>query len=133
VGADPDGSVRASVAISVVADFRSFHLTSEVARWDELILAPARWDEPGGLYDERSPVVHAARVPTPTLVVAGELDRCTPVSQGEMLYGALAAAGVETELIVLPGEGHVPVGRAAALQVIRATQAWFDRYLKPGG
>ena len=44
----------AAVAISVVADFRSFHLTSEVARWDELILAPARWDEPGGLYDDRS-------------------------------------------------------------------------------
>jgi dipeptidyl aminopeptidase/acylaminoacyl peptidase len=122
----------ASVAISVVADFRSFHLTSEVARWDELILAPARWDEPGGLYDDRSPVVHAARVTTPTLVIAGELDRCTPASQGEMLYGALAAAGCETELIVLPGEGHVPVGRSAALQAVRATQAWFDRYLRPG-
>ena len=64
-------------------------------------------------------------------MIAGELDRCTPVSQGEMLYGALAAAGCETELIVLPGEGHVPVGRSAALEVIRATQAWFDRFLRP--
>ena len=122
---------KASVAISVVADFRSFHLTSEVARWDEMILAPSRWDEPGGLYDDRSPAVHAGRATTPTLVIAGELDRCTPVSQGEMLYGALAAAGCETELIVLPGEGHVPVGRGAALQAIRATQAWFDRFLRP--
>jgi dipeptidyl aminopeptidase/acylaminoacyl peptidase len=121
----------AAVAISVVADFRSFHLTSEVARWDEMILAPARWDEPGGLYDDRSPVVHAGHVRTPTLVIAGELDRCTPVSQGEMLYGALAAAGCETELIVLPGEGHVPVGRAEALEAIRATQAWFDRFMAP--
>jgi dipeptidyl aminopeptidase/acylaminoacyl peptidase len=115
----------------VVADLRSFHLTSEVARWDEMILAPARWDEPGGLYDDRSPVVHAGHVRTPTLVIAGELDRCTPVSQGEMLYGALAAAGCETELIVLPGEGHVPVGRAEALEAIRATQAWFDRFMAP--
>ena len=96
-----------------------------------MILAPARWDEPGGLYDDRSPVIHSAKVTTPTLVIAGELDRCTPLSQGEMLYGALASAGCETELMVLPGEGHVPVGRAEALEAIRATQAWFDRYLGP--
>jgi dipeptidyl aminopeptidase/acylaminoacyl peptidase len=119
----------ASVAISVVADFRSFHLTSEVARWDELILQ-GPWDEPGGIYDQRSPVVHAHRAGTPTLVIAGELDRCTPASQGEMLFGALAAAGCETELVVLPGEGHVPVSRRYALEAIRRTQAWFDRFLR---
>ena len=118
----------ASVAISVVADFRSFHLTSEVARWDEMILRGA-WDETGGIYDDRSPVVHARKAKTPTLVIAGELDRCTPVSQGEQLFGALAAAGCETELVVLPGEGHVPVSRRYALEAIRRTQAWFDRFL----
>ena len=118
----------ASVAISVVADYRSFHLTSEVAMWDEMMLRTA-WDEPGGLYDDRSPVVHARKARTPTLVIAGELDRCTPVSQGEMLFGALAAAGCETELVILPGEGHVPVSRPYALEAIRRTQAWFDRYL----
>ena len=32
--------------------------------------------------------------PTPTLVIAGDLDRCTPLSQGELLVGALAAAGL---------------------------------------
>ena len=88
----------ASVAISVVADYRSFHLTSEVAMWDEMMLR-TEWDEPGGLYDDRSPVVHARKARTPTLVIAGELDRCTPVSQGEMLFGALAAAACETELV----------------------------------
>jgi dipeptidyl aminopeptidase/acylaminoacyl peptidase len=122
----------ASVAISVVADFRSFHLTSEVAAWDAMILR-AEWDEAGGMYDKRSPVAHARKARTPTLVIAGELDRCTPVSQGELLFGALAAAGCETELVVLAGEGHVPVGRANALEAIRRTQAWFDRYLRPRG
>jgi dipeptidyl aminopeptidase/acylaminoacyl peptidase len=120
----------ASVAISVVADFRSFHLTSEVAKWDEMILRAA-WDEPGGRYDDRSPVIHASKAKTPTLVIAGELDRCTPASQGELLFGALAAAGCETELVVLPGEGHVPVSRRYALEAIRRTQDWFDRYLSP--
>ncbi len=121
----------ASVAISVVADFRSFHLTSEVAAWDESILR-ARWDEPGGPYDDRSPIMHARNATTPTLVIAGELDRCTPLAQGELLFGALAAAGCETELVVLPGEGHVPASRRYALEAIRRTQDWFDRYLRPG-
>ena len=62
-------------------------------------------------------------------MIAGELDRCTPVSQGELLFGALAAAGCETELVVFPGEGHVPVSRRYALEAIRRTQAWFDFYL----
>jgi dipeptidyl aminopeptidase/acylaminoacyl peptidase len=122
----------AAVAISVVADYRSFHLTSEVAMWDEMMLR-APWDATGGLYDDRSPIVHARKAVTPTLVIAGELDRCTPVSQGEMLFGALAAAGCETELVILPGEGHVPVSRRYALEAIRRTQAWFDRYLRPIG
>ena len=121
----------ASVAISVVADFRSNHLTSDVARWAELILQ-SPWDEPGGRYDERSPALRAATARTPTLVIAGELDQCTPASQGEQLFGALAAAGCETELVVFPGEGHVPVSRRYALEAIRRTQAWFDRYLRPG-
>ena len=120
----------AAVAISVVADYRSFHLTSEVAMWDEMMLR-ASWDDAGGLYDDRSPVIHARKATTPTLVIAGELDRCTPVSQGELLFGALAAAGCETELVILPGEGHVPVSRQYALEAIRRTQAWFDRYLTP--
>jgi dipeptidyl aminopeptidase/acylaminoacyl peptidase len=121
---------RVAVAHSTVADFRSFHLTSEVAAWAEGILQ-AEWDAASGPYHDRSPVVHARRARTPTLVIAGELDRCTPVSQGEELYGALVAAGCPTELIVLPGEGHVPVNRAYALEAIRRTQAWFDRYLMP--
>jgi len=118
----------ASVATSVVADFRSFHLTSEVAAWAASILR-GDWADVGGPYDERSPITHARNAVTPTLVIAGELDRCTPVSQGELLVGALAAAGCETELVILPGEGHVPVSRRYALEAIRRTQAWFDRFL----
>jgi len=123
---------KASVAISVVAEFRSFHLTSEVAAWAQSILR-ADWRDVGGPYDERSPVTHAQKATTPTLVIAGELDRCTPVSQGELLFAALAAGGCETELVILPGEGHVPASRRYALDAIRLTQAWFDRYLDGPG
>ena len=119
---------KAAVAMSVVADFRSFHLTSEVAAWDEGVL-DGRWDDPAGQYTDRSPVVHAHRCTTPTLITAGALDRCTPVGQGQQLYAAIAASGTETELVVYPREGHINIERAHLLDQIRRTTAWFDRFL----
>ncbi len=119
---------KAAVAMSVVADFRSFHLTSEVAAWGEGIL-DGRWDDPAGAYTDRSPVVHAHRCTTPTLVTAGALDRCTPVEQGQQLYAAILATGTETELVIYPREGHIVVERDHALDQIRRTTAWFERHL----
>jgi SAM-dependent methyltransferase/dienelactone hydrolase len=119
----------ASVAMSVVANNVSFHLTSEVWMYDEMILK-GDWNDPASQYLERSPVTHAHRCTTPTLILQGAEDRCTPVGQGEELYAAITAAGAETELVVYPREGHVPLERAHALDAIRRTQAWFDRFLR---
>jgi dipeptidyl aminopeptidase/acylaminoacyl peptidase len=119
----------AAVAMSVVSNNVSFHLTSEVWMYDEMIL-DGDWNDPTSQYLERSPVTHAHRCRTPTLIIQGAADRCTPVGQGEELYAAIAAAGAETELVVYPREGHVPVERAHALDAIHRTQAWFDRHLR---
>ena len=122
----------ASVAMSVVSNNVSFHLTSEVWKYDEMILE-GDWNDPSSQYMERSPVTHAHRCTTPTLVIQGAADRCTPPGQGEELYRALAAGGCETELVIYPREGHVPLERTHALDAIARTQAWFDRHLRPNG
>ena len=120
---------KAAVAMSVVADFRSFHLTTDISAWDEGIL-DGRWDDPeGGAYAAHSPVTHAHACVTPTLVTAGALDRCTPVEQGILLYEAIAAAGAPTELVIYPREGHILVEREHAIDQVRRTTAWFERYL----
>lgn len=120
----------ASVAMSVVSNNVSFHLTSDIWMYDVMIL-DGDWNDPASQYVERSPVTHAHRCTTPTLVIQGAQDRCTPVGQGEELFHAIAEAGVETELVVYPREGHVPLERAHALDAITRTQAWFDRFLRP--
>jgi len=120
---------RAAVAMSVVSDYVSFHLTSEVWMYDEMILEGA-WNDPTSQYVERSPVTHAHRCRTPTLVIQGAEDRCTPIGQGWELANAIGATGTEVELVVYPREGHVPMERAHALDAIRRTQAWFDRHLR---
>ena len=120
---------KAAVAMSVVSNYVSFHLTSEVWMYDEMILR-GDWNDPASQYGERSPVTHAHRCRTPTLVIQGAEDRCTPVGQGWELANAIAASGTEVELVVYPREGHVPMERAHALDAIRRTQAWFDRHLR---
>ena len=120
---------KAAVAMSVVSNYVSFHLTSEVWMYDEMILE-GEWNDPTSQYVERSPVTHAHRCRTPTLVLQGAEDRCTPVGQGWELANAIAASGTEVELVVYPREGHVPMERAHALDAIRRTQAWFDGHLR---
>ena len=118
----------AAVAMSVVADYVSFHLTSEVWWYDQAILQ-GEWHDPASQYADRSPVTHAHRCTTPTLILQGAEDRCTPLSQAEELFNAIAATGTDVELVVYPREGHVPLERVHALDAIVRTQAWFDRFL----
>jgi len=119
---------RAAVAMSVVADYVSFHLTSEVW-WHDHAILEGEWNDPASQYAERSPITFAPRSTTPTLILQGAEDRCTPLGQAEELFHALAEGGAEVELVVYPREGHVPLERAHALDAIRRTQEWFDRHL----
>jgi dipeptidyl aminopeptidase/acylaminoacyl peptidase len=119
---------KAAIAIAAVTDWLSFHNTTNIARFDEQFMQADPY-EAGGEYHRLSPVVHAARVTTPTLVMHGELDLCVPLAQGQELYAALAAEGVDTELIIYPREGHGWSERAHILDSAVRMRAWFDRYL----
>jgi dipeptidyl aminopeptidase/acylaminoacyl peptidase len=119
---------RASIPIAAVTNWLSFHHTTNIGRFDELFLAAEPYD-PAGDYFARSPVVHARRVSTPTLVMHGALDLCVPLSQGQELYQALAAAGIETELVVYPREGHGWREREHILDGSARIVAWLDRHL----
>jgi dipeptidyl aminopeptidase/acylaminoacyl peptidase len=121
---------RAAVPMAAVTNWLSFHNTTNIGRFDELFLAADPYDRDGD-YFTRSPIVHARRVKTPTLVMHGELDLCVPLSQGQELYQALAAEGVETELVVYAREGHGWRERAHVLDGIERMRAWLDRHLAP--
>lgn len=55
---------------------------------------------------QQAPLTYVDKVVTPTLVIHSEADWRTPLEQGQRWYTALKLAGVETELLVFPGEGH---------------------------
>ncbi len=79
----------------------------------------------------QSPWFDAKNVKTPTLVYCGEDDIRTPLSQSELWYYALRRLGVETELVIYPGEGHGAGSRKTAKDRIRRTLAWFDKFILP--
>ena len=53
---------------------------------------------------EHSPLTYAPNVPTLILYTTG--DRRCPLPTGRMYYWALRSAGVETQLVLYPEEGH---------------------------
>jgi dipeptidyl aminopeptidase/acylaminoacyl peptidase len=118
----------ASIPLAAVTDWRSFHLTTNIGRFDELFLDADPY-EVGGEYDARSPVVQAKNAKTPTLMVHGEEDLCVPVSQAQEMYQALIEAGCETELVLYPREGHGYLEREHQLDLSERIRDWFARHL----
>jgi dipeptidyl aminopeptidase/acylaminoacyl peptidase len=117
-----------SIPLAAVTDWRSFHLTTNIGRFDELFLDADPYEE-GGEYDARSPVVQAKKCKTPTLLVHGEGDLCVPVAQAQEMYQALVEAACETELVVYPREGHGMLERDHLLDMWARIRGWFGRYL----
>ncbi|CAN5437741.1 S9 family peptidase [soil metagenome] len=117
---------RASVAMACVSDYLSLHYTSNIGGLDDILFTGK---DRITSYLERSPVAYASKCTTPILILHGEEDRCCPLGQAQELYGALVEAGVESELVVYPREGHGWVEREHQLDLWRRIVAWFDRHL----
>ncbi len=64
----------------------------------------------------------------PTLLVHGEQDTNVPVGESIRAHRALLAAGVTTELMLLPGEGHTIVGHDGRISSTRAIVQWHLRW-----
>jgi dipeptidyl aminopeptidase/acylaminoacyl peptidase len=88
------------------------------------------WDA-AGEYTNRSPVYHAHKCKTPTLILHGEDDLCTPLGQAFELYNALVEGGCEAELVVYPREGHGWSEREHQLDSWNRIRDWLARYLAP--
>lgn len=84
-------------------------------------------------YWEQSPMKYIGNAKTPTLVIHSELDFRADKEQGEQLFVALRTQGVDTELVLFPGEPH-GLSRSGRTdrRIMRLNHMlrWFDKYLK---
>ncbi len=83
-------------------------------------------------YWSRSPLSLVGNVTTPTMVLTGELDVRTPMSESEQYYGALRLEGVESSLVRIQGAYHGIAAKPSNLaRKVGYIVAWFDKYKDP--
>lgn len=120
---------RAALAFYPVINWESFALTADMAPTAVNDWFPGLpWDFPEN-YAKRSLLSVVKNVKTPTLIMTGEEDFRTPMSESEQYYKALKMRNVETVLVRVPEEPHGirrrPSHGAAKLTTLAG---WFDRY-----
>lgn len=80
-------------------------------------------------YWKRSPLSLVGNVTTPTMLLTGENDRRTPMSETEQFYQALRLKGVDSVMIRMPGASHGIASRPSRLiSKVDHILAWFARY-----
>ena len=80
---------------------------------------------------KRSPISLVGNVTTPTMLLTGEQDYRTPMSETEQYYTALKLNKVESALVRIQNAGHGIANKPSNLMnKVVYILAWFDKYKK---
>ena len=90
----------------------------------------APWQNPK-LWEKVSyPFWHADKIKTPTLFLGGEKDFNVPIAGSEQMYQALKSQGIDTQLIVYPGQNHGITRPSFVRDRLERYVGWYDKYLR---
>jgi len=148
--ADPDnlfitggsaGGIASAYAIGLTDRFRAAAVQKPVINWISKVLtadsyiSQVAYQFPGMPWDEyehywkRSPLSLVGNVTTPTLLITGEEDQRTPISETEQFYQALKLRRIDTVMVRMPGSFHGMAGKPSRLNAkVDNILAWFARY-----
>ena len=86
------------------------------------------WENPE-TYWKFSPVSLVGNIQTPTLVMVGDADMRTPLSEAKQLYSALILRKIDTALVEMPGAYHFISNRPSQMiSKVKHVLAWFEKY-----
>ena len=153
--ADPDnlfitggsaGGIASAYAIGLTDRFRAAAVAKPVINWISKTLTADSYigqishQFPGMPWEEfehywqRSPLSLVGNMVTPTMLITGEEDYRTPISETEQLYQALKLKGIDTVMVRVPGSSHGIAGRPSRLVAkVDNILAWFERYRTDAG
>ncbi|MFN0122657.1 MAG: S9 family peptidase [Blastocatellia bacterium] len=122
---------RAAVTVYPVINWYSFVLTSDIGNWTVDHWFPGfPWDH-AEHYEKRNLLSVVKNVRTPTMVLTGEADYRTPMSDSEQYYQALKLLGVESVLVRVPDEPHgITVRPSHHMTKMLHIIGWFDKHRK---
>jgi len=120
---------RAAVAAKPIINWTSKVLTGDIYTYQIRHQFPGTPWEEFEHYWERSPLSLVGNVSTPTMLMTGEEDFRTPISESEQFYQALKLRGVDTALVRVPGASHGIAGRPSRLiGKVEHILNWFEKY-----
>jgi dipeptidyl aminopeptidase/acylaminoacyl peptidase len=123
---------RAAVTQRCISNWLSMYGTSDIGiSYVEGVIG-GNPQEHAELLWSKSPLAHAHRIDTPLLILHGENDYRTPISQAEELYTALKRYGKTTRLIRYPGSNHslLKSGKPSLrVDSFEQVNAWYGQFL----
>ena len=135
------GGIAAAYAIGLTDRFKAAAITKPVINWISKTLTGDTYTSqiahqfPGLPWEEfehywqRSPLSLVGNVTTPALLMTGENDFRTPMSETEQYYQALKLQRVDTVMIRVPETSHsIASTPSRMIAKIDNTLAWFARY-----
>ena len=135
------GGIAAAYAIGLTDRFKAAVVAKPVVNWVSKVLTADSgigqitnqfpglpWENIED-YWRRSPLSLISNMTTPTLLMTGEEDRRTPISETEQMYQALKIQGVTVVMVRIPGSPHGIAGRPSRLiGKVENILAWFGKY-----
>lgn len=135
------GGIASAYAIGLTDRFNAAAVAKPVVNWISKTLTADSYigqiahQFPGMPWEEfdhywqRSPLSLVGNMNTPTMLITGEDDQRTPISETEQLYQALKLKGVDVVMVRVPGSPHGIAGRPSRLVAkVDNILAWFERY-----
>lgn len=120
---------KAAASLYPVIDWYSFALTADIPALVVKYWFPGMpWEYPEQ-YMKRSVISLVKNVTTPTLLMTGEADYRTPISQAEEYYEALKLRKIDSVLVRVPDEPH-GVSQRPSHQMAKLlyVMGWFDKH-----
>ncbi len=111
---------------NLISDFSN----SDFPSWERDYVGKFYWEDISS-YLDRSPAKDAAHITTPVLLLHGEEDNNTFISNSREMYQALKALGRAVKFVRFPREGHGFREPNHRIEQFRLMAAWFELHV-PG-
>jgi dipeptidyl aminopeptidase/acylaminoacyl peptidase len=127
-----DGRFSAFISHAGLFNLESMYASTEELFFVNFDLGGAFWEEPRPVsYDEHSPHLYVHNWDTPILIIHGERDYRVPVSESMQAFTAAQRLGIDSRLLLFPGENHWILSPQNSMLWHREFYGWLDKYLNP--
>ena len=124
-----DSRFKAATSGASIGNVLAGYGTDMYVREYELELGTP-WQNTDAYLRNAYPLLHADRIRTPTLFLCGEKDFNVPLLNSEQMYQALKSTGVDTRLVIYPGQFHGLSKPSYLRDRMQRYIDWFGKYLQ---